>query len=119
MFALRPLIDSVLEMFGAQATERRIALRVSLAPGVPDELYADPGRLRQVLINLLSNAMKFAAPGEVRVIVELRTGGERQIRLAVRDRGPVIPERAARGCSSRSRVWRTGPRRRRSAPASG
>ena len=99
-FALRPLIESVLEMFGAQAAERRIALRFSIAQDVPDELYEDPGRLRQVLINLLSNAVKFAASGEVRVIAELRhDGNERRIRLAVRDRGPVIPE------ASRARLF--------------
>ena len=62
LFALRPLIESALEMFGAQAAERRIALRVSIAGDVPEELYEDPGRLRQVLINLLSNAVKFAEP---------------------------------------------------------
>jgi signal transduction histidine kinase/DNA-binding response OmpR family regulator len=93
VFALRPLIESVLEMFGPQAIARRIALRLSIAQGVPDELYEDPGRLRQVLINLLSNAVKFAAPGEVRVTAELQQeGGESRIRLAVRDRGPVIPQ---------------------------
>lgn len=92
IFALRPLIDSALEMFGAQAAERRIALRASIAQDVPAELYEDPGRLRQVLINLLSNAVKFAAPGEVRVAAEtLSVNGERRLRLAVRDRGPVIP----------------------------
>jgi signal transduction histidine kinase len=63
LFALRPLIESTIEMFGAQAAERRIALRLSIAQGVPDELYEDPGRLRQVLINLLSNAVKFADAG--------------------------------------------------------
>ena len=58
---------------------------------MPDELYQDPGRLRQVLINLLSNAVKFAAAGEVRLIAELRQeGNEQRIRIAVRDRGPVI-----------------------------
>ena len=63
-----------------------------IARGVPTELYEDPGRLRQVLINLLSNALKFADPGEVRVIAEvLPNGSEPQLRLAVRDRGPVIP----------------------------
>ncbi len=99
-FALRPLIESALEMFGAQAAERRIVLRVSIAQGVPDELYEDPGRLRQVLINLLSNAVKFAASGEVRVMAELRhEGNEQRIRLAVRDRGPVIPE------ASRARLF--------------
>ena len=70
LFALRPLIESTIEMFGAQAAERRIALRLSIAQGVPDELYEDPGRLRQVLINLLSNAVKFADAGEVRVMAD-------------------------------------------------
>ncbi len=93
IFALRPLIESVLEMFGSQAAERRIGLRVSIGKGVPNELYEDPGRLRQVLINLLSNAVKFAAAGEVRVVAEtVRERGTTALRLAVRDRGPVIPE---------------------------
>jgi signal transduction histidine kinase/DNA-binding response OmpR family regulator len=92
VFALRPLIESATEMFGAQAGERRIALRVSIAPGVPDELSEDPGRVRQILINLLSNAVKFGAPGEVRVTAEVRHGfGKSWLRLCVRDRGPVIP----------------------------
>jgi signal transduction histidine kinase/DNA-binding response OmpR family regulator len=93
IFALRPLIESALEMFGGQAAERRIGLRVSIGQGVPDELFEDPGRLRQVLINLLSNAVKFAAAGEVRVVAEtVREGGMTSLRLAVRDRGPVIPD---------------------------
>jgi signal transduction histidine kinase/DNA-binding response OmpR family regulator len=93
IFALRPLIENMLEMFATQAAERRIALRMSIAQGVPDELYEDPGRLRQVLINLVSNAVKFAAFGEVRVAVETRvTAGSTALRLTVRDRGPIIPE---------------------------
>ena len=64
-----------------------------MAGDIPDELYADPGRLRQVLINLLSNAVKFAAAGEVRVTAKTQlAGGNTQLRLTVRDRGPVIPE---------------------------
>jgi signal transduction histidine kinase/ActR/RegA family two-component response regulator len=91
IFALRLLIESVLEMFASQAAERRIALRLTISDAVPEELYEDPGRLRQVLINLLSNAVKFAAPGEVRVLVDVRdTAGAAWLRLAVRDRGPVI-----------------------------
>ena len=92
-FVLRELIDSAIEMFRAPAAERGIALRLSVGPGVPDELHTDPGRLRQVLLNLLSNAVKFAASGEVRVTAEAQfVVGEPKLRLAVRDRGPVIPE---------------------------
>jgi signal transduction histidine kinase len=57
LFELRPLIESAMEIFRSQAAERRMALRLSVARGVPTELYEDPGRLRQVLINLLSNAL--------------------------------------------------------------
>lgn len=93
VFALRPLLDSALEMFAGQAAERRIVLRLAVARDLPEELYEDPGRVRQVLINLLSNAVKFAAAGEVRVTAALRYDGDAAtLRLAVRDRGPVIPE---------------------------
>jgi signal transduction histidine kinase/DNA-binding response OmpR family regulator len=92
-FELRQLIESAIEMFRAPAAERGIALRLSVGPGVPEELHTDPGRLRQVLLNLLSNAVKFAASGEVRVTAEAQlVGGQRKLRLAVRDRGPVIAQ---------------------------
>ena len=98
VFALRSVIESVLEIFATQATERRLALRQAVAANVPDEIYEDPDRLRQVLINLLSNAVKFAVPGEVRVLAEIQdNAGTAHLRLAVRDRGPVIsPEGCAR-----------------------
>jgi signal transduction histidine kinase/CheY-like chemotaxis protein len=95
VFALRPLMENALEMFRGQAAERRIALRLSIAHGVPDELYEDPGRLRQVLLNLLSNAVKFASAGEVRIAAETSLeAGVMSLRLVVRDRGPVIPQDA-------------------------
>jgi signal transduction histidine kinase/DNA-binding response OmpR family regulator len=92
LFPLRPLVQGAIDMFGIQAAERGVVLRDLIAHDVPDELYEDRGRLRQVLVNLLSNAVTFAAAGEVQVIVELcGERDERRIRLAVRDRGPVIP----------------------------
>jgi signal transduction histidine kinase/CheY-like chemotaxis protein len=87
-FALRPLLESSLEMFRAQAAERRITFELAIAEGTPAELRTDPGRLRQVLLNLLSNAVKFAVPGTVRLIAEAAPDG---LRLTVRDPGPVIP----------------------------
>jgi CheY-like chemotaxis protein len=91
IFSLRSLIESVTEMFASQAAERQIVLRQSIADDVPDEIYEDPGRVRQVLINLLSNAVKFAVAGEVRIIAKTQLAdGKSWLRLAVRDRGPVI-----------------------------
>ncbi len=92
VFPLRGLLDSVIEMFRPQATERGIALRLAASPDLPLELYADPGRLRQVLINLLSNAVKFGQPGAVGLLAGQRedVNGRPALHLAVRDRGPVI-----------------------------
>ncbi|MDE2517461.1 MAG: PAS-domain containing protein [Rhodospirillales bacterium] len=90
-FALAPLLDSVVAMFSAQAERRGITLRCAVAPGVPDEIHADPGRLRQILINLISNAAKFADPGAVELAAEtVFADGRTVLRLSVRDAGPPI-----------------------------
>jgi signal transduction histidine kinase/DNA-binding NarL/FixJ family response regulator/HPt (histidine-containing phosphotransfer) domain-containing protein len=90
-FALRPLLEGVVEMFRAPAQERGLSVSLSLAPGVPDRLYADPGRMRQVLMNLMSNAAKFSSPGEVVLLAGTTfAGGRTMLRLAVRDPGPAI-----------------------------
>jgi len=93
VFALRPLLTSALEMLRPLAARRGITLHLALDAAVPHLLFTDPGRLRQVLLNLLSNAAKYAAPGEVTLIAEsLATDGGPVLRLAVRDQGPAIPE---------------------------
>jgi signal transduction histidine kinase/CheY-like chemotaxis protein len=91
-FDLRGLLDGVVSMFSSQAADRGIALRLSVAPDLPGELYADPGRVRQVLINLLSNAVKFSRPGAVTVLArqEYDLFGHALLHIAVRDPGPVI-----------------------------
>ena len=95
-FELRPQLMGVLDMFRTQARERGIRLRLQIADGVPTTLTTDPSRLRQVLINLLSNAAKFADPGEVVLEVSITSGvrksepGNRRLRISVRDPGPVI-----------------------------
>jgi signal transduction histidine kinase/DNA-binding NarL/FixJ family response regulator len=99
VFALHKLLESVLDIFRSQAAERRITLRLSASPHLPHELYADPGRLRQVLINLLSNAVKFGQPGAVDLLAgeAQDADGQAMLCLAVRDRGPVIePQGRAR-----------------------
>ncbi|HEY1931173.1 MAG TPA: PAS-domain containing protein [Acetobacteraceae bacterium] len=92
VFDLRALLESVIDMFHSQAADRGITLRLAVAPDLPAELYADPGRLRQVLINLLSNAVKFGQAGIVGVLVrkEHDLSGRALLHIAVRDRGPVI-----------------------------
>lgn len=90
-FAIRPLLEGMLEMFRHQATSRGITLLLDCSSEVPDSFYSDAGRLRQVLMNLVSNAVKYSRPGQVVVQAATRLGGGQTVlRLAVRDLGPAI-----------------------------
>jgi len=112
VFALQGLLEGVIEIFRPQADERGIALRLAISPELPRELYADPGRLRQVLINLLSNAVKFGQAGAVGLLAAQQqdANGRPVLRLAVRDQGPVIePAGRARLFRPFSRLEDGGP----------
>jgi len=67
---LRDVIDHALEVVDARATAKGLALRSNIAPGVPFYLIGDPNRLRQVVINLLGNSIKFTESGGLHVTVE-------------------------------------------------
>jgi signal transduction histidine kinase/FixJ family two-component response regulator/HPt (histidine-containing phosphotransfer) domain-containing protein len=95
-FEVAEVLRGVRQMFTATAAARGIALAVSVAPEVPVRLYADPQRLRQILINFTSNACKYSRPGTVTLRAEMqRSGKTEMLRLAVRDQGPRIPEQQA------------------------
>ncbi len=92
--AVGPLVGGLLSMLQPRADERGIDLRARLGEALPTRLLADEVRLRQVLLNLLGNALKFTARGEVVLHVErfaAPTGGPPQIRFVVEDTGPGIP----------------------------
>lgn len=88
-FDLGQLISEVLAVFSARAEEKSIELIVDMAPNVPTYVCADPVRLRQVLNNLLGNAIKFTDRGEVVVKIEAMIEIEEQLQLlfSVRDTG--------------------------------
>jgi len=69
-FSLRDLLNDTLKGFAFPAREKGISLTCCVLPDVPDALVGDPGRLRQVLVNLVGNAVKFTEQGEVVVKVE-------------------------------------------------
>ncbi len=95
-FELRPLLQCVLDMFRLQAAARAIELVLEVAPAAPRRLYADSGRLRQILVNFVSNAVKFSRPGAVTLVAEPDFGNIRaDLKLAVRDQGPRIPAKQA------------------------
>lgn len=87
--ALDELLEGTLAMFAPRAEARSVQLVGWLDPGLPARIMTDPGRLRQVLLNLVSNAVKFTESGEVRVAVS-REEGE-AIRFEVADTGCGIP----------------------------
>ncbi|KAB2922797.1 MAG: EAL domain-containing protein [Dechloromonas sp.] len=90
-FALQPLIDGVIGMFASSAAGKNLKLEAQLAADIPPVLAGDPARLRQVLINLLGNALKFTASGSVSLRVECSEDGG-QLLFEVRDSGIGIAE---------------------------
>lgn len=64
-FSLNDLLEKVMEMVTVPANAKRLALVCEIAPGVPNDLIGDPTRLRQVLLNLVGNAIKFTESGMV------------------------------------------------------
>jgi signal transduction histidine kinase/ActR/RegA family two-component response regulator len=94
-FELRGCIASALELVKQRATERKLNLAVAFAGEVPHTVKGDPTRLRQILLNLLSNALKFTEVGEVKLTVERMADDE--IHFAVKDSGiGLTPEGRAR-----------------------
>ena len=92
-FRLRPVLTDVLKSQALRAQEKGLELLLDIAPEVPDHYMGDPGRLRQILLNLLGNALKFTARGEVVVAVreESDAAGGLCLHFAVRDTGIGIP----------------------------
>jgi len=82
-FSVRQMLEETLKPFAIRAHEKRCELMVDVKPSVPDALVGDPLRLRQVLVNLVSNAIKFTDRGEIVVRIE-RTRAREDDRASVR-----------------------------------
>ncbi|WP_162932412.1 response regulator [Solimonas sp. K1W22B-7] len=93
VFELRRVVEEALELVGVRAAQKGLDLGCEFAPGTPDMLKADRGRVRQVLANYLSNAVKFTEHGEVAVAVraERLEAQHHRIHVTVRDSGIGIP----------------------------
>ena len=92
-FALNDLLEKVKEMVAVRAHEKGLALVCEIAPNVPNDLVGDPTRLRQVLLNLLGNAIKFTESGEValRVTPDADSSVPGALRFTIADTGIGIP----------------------------
>lgn len=92
-FDLREMVDGVAGLFRIPAREKRLAFTVEIAAELPSLIIGDANRLRQILINLVGNAMKFTEAGEVAIVVSLQSleRDRAQVVFMVRDTGLGIP----------------------------
>ena len=93
-FGFRQFMDESLKIMGMKSHEKGIELAYRVAPGVPDRILGDPVRLRQILLNLVDNAIKFTDKGEVIVsaAVQSKEDYEVVLQISVADSGIGIPE---------------------------
>ena len=91
-FSLRQCVAETCRIFRFMAQQKGLGLDSRVDAAIPDRLIGDPYRLRQVLTNLLGNAIKFTAQGRIGLVVEPTTGDEVALSFAVSDRGIGIPE---------------------------
>ena len=102
-FDLRNCIEEVLDIFANKASEKQLDLLYQIDSDVPDQIVGDQMRLRQILMNLINNAIKFTVEGEIFISVNLiqRFGsGLVDLRFEVRDTGIGIPK------NKRSKLFR-------------
>jgi signal transduction histidine kinase/DNA-binding response OmpR family regulator len=92
-FSLRDCLEDTLQALAFRAHERGLELLCDISTDVPDVLTGDPGRLRQIVVNLAGNAIKFTERGEVtlRVRLEKTTGGDVTLQFSVFDTGIGVP----------------------------
>lgn len=88
-FGLPELIDDVLHLGGLKAEEKAVLLRLTRQGDVPERIVSDPTRMRQILSNLVVNAVKFTERGEISVEVSFDNG---RLRFDIRDSGIGISE---------------------------
>ncbi len=93
-FSLEALVDGCVKTMALGAMGKGLRINSSLPPGIPDPLLGDPLRLRQILVNLLGNAIKFTAAGEVvlSAAVESLGASSLTLRFTVADTGIGIPK---------------------------
>ena len=95
-FSLRDLLADTLQSLAQRARTKGLDLSYSVATEITDSLYGDSGRLRQVLTNIVGNALKFTKVGEVSLVCEhmgrvVSASNEEAIKFSICDTGPGIP----------------------------
>ena len=93
-FVLWEVLEGVMKLMAMRAHEKHLELACHIAPDVPEGLKGDPTRLRQIVVNLIGNAIKFTSEGEIGVHVTRveQTEAEIELHIAVSDTGIGIPK---------------------------
>jgi urea ABC transporter urea binding protein len=93
-FSLQQCVEDALDLFAPQAVAKELELAYLIAPEVPATITGDSTRLRQILINLLGNAIKFTHQGEIVVTVTVRAASSEQFEIlfTITDTGIGIPD---------------------------
>jgi signal transduction histidine kinase/CheY-like chemotaxis protein len=89
-YRLRDIVEDVTQLLAPLATRKGIAIYAQVSPDLPDVMLGDSGRLRQILVNVAGNAVKFTLDGHV--AIEVARGAPGEIVLSVCDTGVGIPE---------------------------
>ncbi len=92
-YDLPGVVEDAVELFGAKAAAKGVELVAHITPGVPSRVEGDPNRVRQILVNIIGNAMKFTEKGQVVVSVTRASaaGGMDLLQVSVADTGIGIP----------------------------
>lgn len=84
MFFIRPFIKDCIDLIQYQASIKSISIFMSIAENIPEKVFTDPFRLKQILLNLLTNALKFTTHGAIELIVEIQN---EQLKFSCKDTG--------------------------------
>jgi len=92
-FSLRSVLADVTAIFAWQAQEQQMPIVTRLSPGFPEMVVGDEAKIKQIVINFVANALKYAGHGTIEVSVDgrLAPGDTIEVALSVRDEGPGIP----------------------------
>ena len=93
-FDLHHVVQSIADLLGPQATSKSLDFAIAIDPDIPPVINGDPGRLRQILLNLAGNALKFTDDGGIGISVKMQSCDDRAVRLRfeVADTGIGIPD---------------------------
>jgi len=93
-FDLREIVQDLVTLHSLKAEQQNVLLTCDIDKDIPNMLCGDPTRIRQILVNLISNALKFTEQGRVTIVISALTGNETNIniKVQVKDTGIGIPE---------------------------